>query len=108
MIRKVMVLAGVLAVVSAAGLKAQQPVDAASLYARTCASCHGPKGTPAASMAQSMHVPDFATAIASVPDSTLRNTVVNGKGRMMPSYKTRLTTEQVAALVTYIRTFSRH
>jgi mono/diheme cytochrome c family protein len=108
MIRKVMVLAGLLVLGVAAAARAQQPIDAASLYAKTCASCHGPKGTPSAGMA-SMHIPDFAaSAFAAIPDSTLRNTVAAGKGRMMPSYKTRLTTEQIAALVGYIRTFGRH
>ncbi len=105
---KVMVLAGLLVVGAAVSAQAQQPADAASLYAKNCASCHGAKGTPAASMATSMHVPDFATALASVPDSALKNTVANGKGRMMPSYKTRLTAEQISSLVTYIRSFGRH
>ena len=103
-----MVLAGLLVLGGAAAARAQQPNDAASLYAKTCASCHGPKGTPGAGMA-SMHIPDFASsAFAAIPDSTLRNTVAAGKGRMMPSYKARLTADQIAALVTYIRTFSRH
>jgi mono/diheme cytochrome c family protein len=105
-----MVLAGLFALASAGALRAQQPVDAASLYAKTCASCHGAKGTPAPAMAHAMAgIPDFAAAsMASVPDSALRNAITNGKGRMMQAYKTRLTAEQVGALVTYIRTFSRH
>lgn len=108
MTTKVMILAGLFAVGSAGALHAQHPADAASLYAKTCASCHGAKGTPSASMA-SMHIPDFASsALASIPDSTLRNTVSAGKGRMMPSYKTRLTAEQIGQLISYIRTFSRH
>jgi mono/diheme cytochrome c family protein len=108
MTTKVMVLAGLFALGSAGALRAQQPADAASIYAKTCASCHGAKGTPSSAMA-SMHIPDFASsALASIPDSTLRNTVSAGKGRMMPSYKTQFTPEQIAALVTYIRTFSRH
>lgn len=104
-----MILAGLLALGSAGALRAQQPADAASIYAKTCASCHGAKGTPSASMATSMHIPDFTSAaFASIPDSTLRNTVSAGKGRMMPAYKTRFTAEQIAQLVSYIRTFSRH
>ncbi len=109
MSKKVMVLAGLLVVASAATLRAQQPTDAAATYARTCASCHGAKGTPSPSMAQSMHVPDFAsTALASQTDDQLKNVVANGKGKLMPSYKTRLSAEQIASLVTYIRTFSKH
>lgn len=108
--KKVMVLAAVLALASASALRAQQPADAASLYAKTCASCHGAAGTPNASMARSMAIPDFAAAatFASVSDSVLKSAVSVGKGRMMPSYKTRLTPVQIASLVTYIRTFSKH
>ncbi len=110
MTAKVMVLAGLVALASAGALQAQQPVDAAALYAKTCASCHGAKGTPVPAMAHAMAgLPDFAAAsMASASDSALRNAVANGKGRMMQAYKTRLTAEQITALVTYIRTFSRH
>lgn len=109
MTTKVMILAGLFALGSAGAVRAQQPADAASTYAKTCASCHGAKGTPSPSMAHSMGIPDFAAAtMASIPDSVLKNVVSAGKGRMMPSYKTRFTAEQIAQLVTYIRTFSRH
>ncbi len=107
MTKNVMILSGLLALGCAVTLRAQQPADAASTYAKTCASCHGAKGTPAPAMAQSMHVPDFATALASVPDSALKNTIANGKGRTMPAYKSRFTAEQIASLVAYIKTF-RH
>ena len=106
MTKKVMILAGLFALASAGALRAQEPVDAASLFAKTCASCHGAKGSPSPTMAHSMGIPDFASGVlASVPDSALKNTIANGKGRMMPAYKSRLSTEQIAALVAYIRTF---
>jgi mono/diheme cytochrome c family protein len=109
MTKKVMILAGVVALASAGALRAQQPVDAPSLFAKTCASCHGAKGTPSPAMARSMGIPDFTSgALASIPDSVLKNTIANGKGRMMPSYKARLSAEQITALVRYIRTFARH
>jgi mono/diheme cytochrome c family protein len=108
---KLMILSTVVALVSASALQAQQPADGAALYAKTCASCHGPKGTPAPAMARSMAgIPDFANAqaMASVADSVMRHVVAEGKGRTMPAYKTRLTPEQINALVSYIRTLSRH
>jgi len=108
MTTKVMLLAGMLAVGAAGALRAQQPSDAASTYAKVCASCHGAKGSPSATMAHSMGIPDFAGgAIATVPDSVLKGVITNGKGRMMPSYKTRFTPEQIAALVAYIRTLKQ-
>jgi mono/diheme cytochrome c family protein len=102
---KVMIFSAVLALASAATLQAQQPADGAAVYAKTCASCHGPRGTPSPAMA----IPDLASApaMASVTDSLLRLAVVEGKGRMMPAYKGRLTPEQIQAVVAYIRTLSR-
>ena len=103
MTKRVVILAGMFTLASGGALRAQQPVDAPALFAKTCASCHGAKGSPSPTMAHSMGIPDFASgALASVPDSVLKNTIANGKGRMMPSYKSRLSTEQIAALVSYI------
>lgn len=111
MTTKVMVCFAIAALASAGGLRAQQPFDAASQYAKACASCHGAKGTPNPAMARSMAgLPDLADAraMAAVSDSALRNAISAGKGRMMTAYKTRFTPEQINALVSYIRTFSRH
>ncbi len=107
---KSLALSAVFGVVAAGTLSAQQPVDAAALYAKTCASCHGAQGTPSPAMAHAMAgIPDFkAASMESVPDSVLRDAITNGKGRMMASYKSRLTTEQIAALARYVKAFSKH
>lgn len=107
---KLLILSTILALGSASALHAQQPADSAALYAKMCASCHGPKGTPAPAMAHSMGLSDFAStqAMAAVTDSAMRVAVSDGKGRGMPAYKSRLTPEQITALVKYIRTFSGH
>lgn len=115
MTTKLMFLSTVIALASAGALQAQQaqpapqPADsAAALYARTCAGCHGAKGTPGAAMAHSTI--DFANAqvMAAVTDSALRQAVTDGKGRMMPAYKARYTAEQVNGLVSYVRSLSKH
>ena len=106
---RVMILCAMVALASATALKAQQPADsAAAIYAKSCAMFHGPKGTPKATMAGQMT--DFANAqaMATVADSVMRRILSDGKGRIMPAFKTRLTPEQISALVRYIRTFSRH
>ncbi len=107
---KSLALSAVFGVVAAGTLAAQQPVDAAALYAKTCASCHGAQGTPSPAMAHAMAgIPDFkAASMESVPDSVLVGAITNGKGRMMASYKSRLTTEQIAALARYVKAFSKH
>ena len=108
MTEKILMVAAILALGTAGRARAQQPTDAGSLYARTCASCHGAKGTPSPGMARGMGIPDLAAAsMAAVTDSALSDAVLNGKGRTMPAYKSRLTSAQIAALVAYIRTFSR-
>ena len=106
---KVMVLSAMVALASASALEAQQPADSsAAIYARSCAACHGPSGTPKATMAGQMT--DFANAqtMSTVADSVMLRILSDGKGRIMPAFKARLTPEQRNALVRYIRTLSRH
>ncbi|HTT68985.1 MAG TPA: cytochrome c [Gemmatimonadales bacterium] len=110
MVGRILVLSAVVGLAAAGSLAAQQPADGAGTYAKMCASCHGPQGTPSAAMARAMAgLPDFAAAaMASVPDSTLRGVIMNGKGRMMAAYKSRLTPEQITAVLAYLRTLAKH
>ena len=110
----VLVMAGLAALTLAAGpLGAQTPAaapDGAQLYTRSCASCHGASGAPSAAMLRSMPaLPDFSNArtLAGKADSALVNVITNGKGRAMPAYGTRLTPEQVRAIVRHMRALSR-
>jgi mono/diheme cytochrome c family protein len=98
---------GIALALGAGLLLAQQAPDGAQLYTRNCASCHGAAGVPNATMVRTLGaIPDLtAAAMASVADSTLINTVTSGKNKM-PAYRTRLTPEQVRAVVTYVRTLS--
>jgi mono/diheme cytochrome c family protein len=107
---KVLFLSAALGLAVAGTAVAQQPVDAAALYTHTCASCHGPHGTPSPAMARAMAgIPDFAAAsMATVPDSVLRDAIMDGKGRMMAAYKSRLSPAEVTALVRYLKGFSHH
>ena len=100
-------------VIGASSLRAQAAPapDGAQLFARNCSSCHGAAGVPNPAMVRSLGaIPDFtdARAMAAVADTTMTNVVTNGKGRTMPAYKTRLTPEQVHAIVTYVRSLSHH
>lgn len=94
----------------AGAARAQQPIDAAQLFARNCASCHGTAGAPNPAMVRSLGpIPDFTDprALASTPDSVLINAVTAGKGRNMPRYQGRLTADQIRALVAYVKTLAR-
>jgi mono/diheme cytochrome c family protein len=105
--------AGLALVLGAATLHAQAApaADGAQLFARSCASCHGAAGVPNPAMVRSLGaIPDFSDAhvMGALADSTMVNVVTNGKGRSMPAYKTRLTPDQVRAVVAYVRTLSHH
>jgi mono/diheme cytochrome c family protein len=108
---KRVVVCGLLAMAAlTAGAAAQQPTDAAALYARQCASCHGATGAPNPAMARSLGtIPDFTDArvMAAQPDSVLEAAIAAGKGRNMPAYRSRLSAAQIRALVTYVKTLSR-
>ena len=110
MTAKVLVATAALLVAIAGALATQQPVNAASVFTRSCAQCHGAKGAPSPAMVSSMKVPDFSNpaTLASLSDSVLRATVTNGKGRFMQAFKGRLKPEEIDALVAYVRTLSRH
>jgi len=103
-----MALAGSAAAAGAA--RAQQPVDAAQLFARHCASCHGTAGVPNPAMARSLGaIPDFTNAqtMAALQDSALISAITSGKGRNMPAYRGRLTSEQIRAIVAHVKGLAR-
>lgn len=108
---KMVVTMAVLALLAPFGaVRAQQTTDAAQLYARNCASCHGANGAPNPVMARSLGaIPDFTDprVVVALPDSVLINAVTAGKGRNMPAYRGRLTADQIRALVAHVRTLSR-
>lgn len=110
MSRMFVVATAVAALAFHAGTLAAQAPDGAQLYTRNCVTCHGATGVPNAAMVRSLGaIPDFSDArtMGAIADSTLVNAVANGKGRGMPAYKTRLTAEQIRAIVAHVRTLGR-
>lgn len=80
--------------------------DAAALFKSKCAMCHGPDGTANTTMAKNLGIKSYkAPEVQKQSDADLKNTIVNGKGKM-PSYKS-LTSEQVDGLVKYIRELAK-
>ncbi|HVP54699.1 MAG TPA: cytochrome c [Candidatus Eisenbacteria bacterium] len=80
--------------------------DAAALFKSKCAMCHGPDGTASTPMAKNLGIKSYQSPeVQKQSDADLKNTIVNGKGKM-PSYKS-LTQEQVQGLVKYIRTLGK-
>ena len=80
--------------------------DGASLYQSLgCAVCHGADGK---GNAQMKDIPNFTDAAwqKKASDAEITAVIQNGKPPM-PAYKSRLTDEQIKALVTYIRSFAK-
>ena len=81
------------AVVEAAG-----GIDGGELYGKSCAGCHGGDGSGGIG-------PRLAgTMVAKFPDPAAQVAVVTDGRRGMPSFGTRLTAEEIAAIVEYTRT----
>jgi mono/diheme cytochrome c family protein len=83
-----------------APLRAQ---DAPTLFKSKCAACHGADGSGNTPAGKAMKARDFASPeVQNETDEQLIEIVTNGKNKM-PSYKGKLTDDQIKGLVAYIR-----
>jgi mono/diheme cytochrome c family protein len=88
----------------AAPLRAADP-DAAKIFAKTCALCHGPEGQPAESFAKlgvrSFKDKEWQKAATDVQiDKSIRE---GKKGTLMASFEKQFTAEEIKSLVAHIR-----
>jgi mono/diheme cytochrome c family protein len=93
---------------AAASLGFGQPANnsAASTYKTNCVSCHGRDGRGSA-VGRSLHAADFHSAqVQQQSDVQLADVVADGRGNM-PAFGTRLSKDQIDALVKYIRTLAK-
>ena len=98
-------VAGALALtLIAAPSRAAEP-DAAKIFGKTCALCHGPEGHPNEAFAK-MGVRSFKDAEwqKATPDAQLEKSIREGKkGTLMASFEKQFTPEEIKALVAYVR-----
>jgi len=93
---------------AAASLGFGQPANnsAASTYKTNCVSCHGQDGRGSA-VGRTLHAADFhAAQVQQQSDAQLADVVAEGRGNM-PAFGTRLSKDQIDALVKYIRTVAK-
>jgi cytochrome c6 len=91
-------LAFVFALLSGSTATAQE-----DLYKSKCAACHGADGTGNTAVGKSMKIRDFhSTDVQKQTDAQLTEIITTGKGAM-PSYKGKLTDDQIKQLVAHIR-----
>jgi mono/diheme cytochrome c family protein len=82
--------------------------DGAAVYDGKCALCHGKDGAGLPNW-RSLGQPDFTKAEwqKSHTDEQIADSIKNGKGKFMPSFKGKLSEEETGAVVQRIRAFSK-
>jgi mono/diheme cytochrome c family protein len=79
-------------------------VNAQALYDANCLACHGPKGDGDTVIGKTLQASDLRSPdILKKTDAELSASIVNGKNNKMPPFKGKLKTEEVTALVKYVR-----
>lgn len=99
------VFLSVLAVgVSALSLESSRAQNAGeALFKTKCAACHGPDGKGEVPMGKKLGIPDLNSAeVQKQSDGQLTEIVSKGKNKM-PAYTDKLSKEQIAQLVAYLR-----
>lgn len=82
--------------------------DGLGVYRQFCESCHGANGKGNDNMKKVMTmIPDFTDEKwqKEISDAQMSVCMTDGKGTMMPSFADKVTSDQVQALVEYIRKF---
>lgn len=78
-----------------------------ALYKTKCANCHGEDGKGNTPAGKKTKARDFASAeVQKMTDAELTTIMTDGK-KKMPSYKTKLTGDQIAELLKHVRTFGK-
>jgi mono/diheme cytochrome c family protein len=93
---------------AAAAASAGAQVDASVLYAKNCAKCHGKDGRARSFRGKLSGARDLTSAEwqARVSDETLFVSIVSGRGAM-PSFKKKLSADEIKSLVARVRQFRR-
>ena len=90
-------------------LSGAQPTRAKQLFKEKCARCHGTDGRGQTVVGGMLDIPDFTDKAwwkTGIEDERLMESVRNGKGGM-PKFGKKLTGQQIASLVTYVRRFGK-
>ncbi|HEU4520910.1 MAG TPA: cytochrome c [Thermoanaerobaculia bacterium] len=78
--------------------------DGASIFKSKCAMCHGADGKK---VNKAMNVQDLTSpAVQKKSDEELQKITADGKGKM-PAYKTKLSAEEIKAVVAHIRALAK-
>jgi cbb3-type cytochrome c oxidase subunit III len=86
----------------------QKDADAAVIFEKKCATCHGKDGEAKTMKAKFNHARNLTDAQwqSEVSDERLLNSISNGKGKM-PAWGKKLSEAQINSLVVYVRTLKK-
>lgn len=97
-------VAMLVAIVGVTRSAAAQAADGEALYKQNCVACHGATGAPAPAMGKALGIPTFDAALmAKVSEDSMLAVLKNGSGKNMKSFKDKLSAEQMAAVIKYLR-----
>jgi cbb3-type cytochrome c oxidase subunit III len=87
---------------------ASPAADGNAIYLAKCASCHGKDGRGLPSW-RAKGQPDFTDANwqKSKTDAQLNAATTQGKGKYMPAFKAKLSTEEITAVLARVRAFGK-
>ena len=81
--------------------------DGAALYKAKCASCHDADGSGQGTMGKKMNLRDLGSPeVQAQSDAELFAWTADGKAKM-PAYKSKLSEEEINALVAHMRTMKK-
>lgn len=80
--------------------------QAKTLYEQNCARCHGADGRGKTPLGEMQGAPDLTDAkgLKGASDKRLATSIARGRGGM-PSFSKKLSPEEIATLVRFVRTF---
>jgi len=108
LISTALVMAVLALVGNSAKTSASSAASAAELFGAKCAMCHGRNGASMANW-KAKGQPDFTDTVwqKGRTDAQIADSISNGKGKFMPSFKGKLSQEEISALVAQVRTFAK-
>lgn len=79
--------------------------DAATLYAKNCATCHGKDGRAKTFKAKFNNARDLTDAAwqQEASDERLFNSIANGRGKKMPAFAKKFSESEINQLVAFVR-----
>jgi cytochrome c6 len=104
---KLMLVAGTIGLILFLGWPARAQETGESLFKAKCAMCHGPDGAGKTTMGQTLKIPDLHSEdVQKLSDAELSQIVTKGKNKM-PAYEAKLSKEQIAQLVGFVRDLAK-